>query len=103
MSGGQKQYKVVVHDDAAQMLYSHVRFLANVSIPAATKLRNTFSEAIASLESMPYRCPIYQTRGTINTYRRLISGRYQLIFSISEEDSTVGIRYILDSRQDNDI
>ena len=55
MSAEPKKYRVVVHDDATQMLYSHVRFLANVSIPAAQKLRTALYEAFTSLEVMPYR------------------------------------------------
>jgi len=97
------QYSVVVHDEAALMLYSHVRFLANVSIPAARKLRATLYDAFSSLETMPHRCPVYRTRRTSKTYRQLVIGRYQIIFSINEDEGIVNIRYILDSRQDNDI
>jgi plasmid stabilization system protein ParE len=103
MSSREKKYKVVVHDDAAQMLYSHIRFLANVSIPAARKLENVLNKAIRSLESMPHRCPIFQTHRTRDAYRRLIIGRYQVIFSVNEASSVVNVRYIYDSRQDTDI
>lgn len=103
MNDEQKQYIVVVHDDAAHMLFSHVRFLANVSIPAARRLRTALVDAFASLENMPHRCPVYRTRKTANAYRQLIIGRYQVVFSINEEENTVHIRYILDSRQNNDI
>ena len=103
MSGGRKSYKVVVHDDAAQMLYSHVRFLANVSIPAARKLENSLQKAFRSLESMPHRCPLFHTHRTRDAYRRLIVGRYQVIFSVNEMDSIVSVRYIYDSRQDNEV
>jgi len=103
MNNEEKQYKVVVHDDATEMLYSHVRFLANVSIPAARRLRSSLYEAFASLEMMPHRCPIYRTRRTSGTYRQLIIGRYLIVFSINEEENFVHICYVLDSRQDNDI
>ena len=103
MSGGRKQYRVVVHDDAAQILYSHIRFLANISIPAARKLESSLLKAFKSLKSMPHRCPVFQTRRTRDTYRRLIIGRYQVIFSVNETDGIVNVRYIYDSRQDNDI
>jgi len=102
MSEDQKKYKVVVHDDAAAMLYSHVRFLANVSASAARKLRTMLWDAFASLESFPYRCPVYASRRTRKAYRQLIIGRYKVIFSISEEESAVYVHYILDSRQDHD-
>jgi len=96
-------FSVTIHDDASAMLYAHVRFVANVSITAARKLRTTLYKAIASLEKMPQRCPVYQTRRAAGTYRRLIIGRYQIIFSINEANRIVSIRYILDSRQENDI
>ena len=102
MSNEQQQYIVVVYDEARQMLYSHVRFLANVNISAARKLKATLYKAFLSLETMPQRCPIYRTRRTSETYRQLILGRYQIIFSIDDERNTVSICYILDSRQDYD-
>ena len=103
MSDDQKEYIIEVHDDAAQMLYDHARFVANVSIPAAHKLRDTLYNAIASLKTMPERCPVYRAGIASGTYRRLIVGRYQIFFSINEISGTVSIRYILDSRQDFDI
>ena len=103
MNDVSKQYSVIIHDDAAQMLYSHVRFLSNVSIPAARKLRSALFDAFTSLKKMPHRCPLLHTNRTQGAYRRLIVGRYQVVFSINEEDRTVKICYVLDSRQDNDI
>ena len=98
MSEDQKRYAVLVHDRAAQMLYAHIRFVANVSVDAARKLRGTLYHAIASLENMPLRCPAYRTQHTSDSYHQLIVGRYKIIFAIDERDSIVHIRYILDSR-----
>jgi plasmid stabilization system protein ParE len=103
MNDEPKVYQVVVHDDPAQMLYNHVRFMANVSVPATRKLRTMLDEAFSSLATMPHRCPVYPTRRTSGTYRQLIIGRYQVIFSINEKKSMVNIQYILDTRQDNDL
>jgi len=103
MSDEQALYRIDIHDEAKEMLYAHARFVANVSVPAARKLRATLYKAIVSLEEMPHRCPLYRTRIASGDYRRLIAGRYQIIFSINEADRIVNIRYILDSRQDNDI
>jgi len=94
-----KTYTIVVHDDAAQMLYSHIRFVANVSKSAAHKLRKALYEGIMSLGNMPYRCPIYRTQRVSDIYRHLVVGRYQIIFSINEDTSTVNAEYVLDSRQ----
>ena len=103
MSDDSTQYSVVIHDAAAQMLYSHVRFLSNVSVSAARKLRSALFDAFTSLEKMPQRCPLFSTRRALCTYHRMIVGRYQVVFSINEKSNTVNIYYILDSRQDNDI
>ena len=103
MDDEEKHYVIEIHDDANEMLLSHIRFVANVSVPAARKLRTTLLNAMESLMTVPHRCPVYQTRRAVGAYRRLIIGRYQIVFSIDDIDSIVTIRYILDSRQDNDI
>ena len=103
MSDESKQYKVVVYDDAVQMLNSHVRFVANVSISAARKLRADLYKACKSLETMPHRCPVYHMRRVTGTYRKLVISRYQIVYSISEQDCIVYVKYVLDSRQDSDI
>jgi len=103
MSDDQKRYEIDVHDEAAQMLYAHVRFVANVSISAARKLRVTLYDAIASLKNMPFRCPVFRTKNTSDDYRQLVVVRYQIIFFINEKDLIVDIQYILDSRQSNDL
>ena len=99
----QKQYTIVIHDKAAQMLYAHIRFVANVSIPAARKLRTTLYDAIASLKEMPRRCQVYHTHSTSDSYHQLITGRYKIVFAINEKEKIVNIRYILDSRQESGI
>ena len=104
MKGEHKRYTVIINEDAANALDNHVRFLANVSTDAVWKLYDDFNEAFTSLETMPHRCPIYRTRRVFCVYRQLIVGRYQIIFSIEEEEENlVKIQYILDSRRDNDI
>jgi len=102
MGNEAKVYEVVVSDDATHMLGKHVRFLANVNVPAARRLRVTLYDAFVSLKKMPHRCPVFHTRRTDETYRHLIIGRYQIIFSIDEEADIVNIEYILDSRQESD-
>ena len=103
MSDDAKTYAVVVHNDAAQMLYRHIRLVSIVSTTAAHKLRNALYDGFASLMNMPHRCPIFRTQRTADIYRQLVIGRYQIIFSIDEDESVVRIQYVLDSRQDNDI
>lgn len=94
-------YKVKIHEGAARMLYEHIRFLANVSIPASKRLRDKIGDAIDSLKYNPERCVIYELVKARTYCRRLIVGRYAIIFSIDEKTHTVLIKYILDTRRDN--
>jgi len=103
VSDKQKRYTIVVHDKAAQMLYAHIRFMANVSVPAARKLKDKLYDAFTSLGKMPFRCPEYRTNNTLTNYHQLIVGRYKIIFAINEKNMIVSIRYILDTRQKNDL
>lgn len=103
MSSEHKRYSVNIAETAAGMIDTHAAFLANVSIDAALKLVDDFENAFISLETMPKRCSIYNTNKTEDVYRQLIVGRYLIIFSIDEQDSTVNIETIFDSRQNNDI
>jgi len=102
MGDGQKQYLVTIDEEALEMMENHLDFLSNVSIGAAEKLANQLKNGVASLEFMPQRCPIYRTINTSKKYRRLIVGRHEIIFSIDEASNTVKVKYILDSRQNNE-
>lgn len=44
MDRNDSQYNVIISDEAAQMLVSHARFLAQVSEPAASLLIEAFQE-----------------------------------------------------------
>ena len=99
----QKQYAVNVSEDAIEMLNTHLLFLIGVSLDAAEKLADDFNEAFDSLKIMPNRCPKLRTNITDEVYRQLIIGRYQLVFSVNEVKGVVDVKYILDSRQNNQI
>ena len=101
MSNEQKKYKIYLNDNAKLMLRSHVRFVANVSPVAARKLAHALDSGVQTLKSLPHRCPKFRTKNTYSVYRQL--GRYKLIFSVNEKGNTVEIKYILDSRQSNEI
>ena len=103
MTSDEKLYKVLINENALRMMYTHIEFLANVSVSAARKLRDTLYRSFSSLETLPHRCPVYRTHKTYGTYRQLIVGRYIILFSIDEQKGNVDIDYILDSRQENDI
>lgn len=66
----QSEYRVVVSQQAVQMLASHAAFLAQVSPPAAERLIASFEKAAHSLEHMPQRCAWFS--GSI--YRRIRTG-----------------------------
>lgn len=51
----QNKYRVVVSEQAKQMLVSHAAFLAQVSPSAAERLTQGFEKAANSLEVMPQR------------------------------------------------
>lgn len=100
MEGANKKYSVIISEKAADMLIQHMRFLVEVNIEAAEKLREEMIEASKSLQYFPERNPRLSDKAlTGNKYRKMIiSKRYLLIYQI--RDGTVYIEYILDCRQD---
>lgn len=74
------KYKVIMSRRADEMLVSHVRILAQVSIPAAKMLRNEVACVLKSLEADPY---LYQWEVDVNLpagkYRRVVfAKRYKV-------------------------
>ena len=53
------KYKVIISDRAREMLGLHLRFLTQVSRPAAVKLKHRFLEEMRSLQEMPQRDPFF--------------------------------------------
>lgn len=100
MGNTNKLYKVIVSDRATDMLVQHVRFMAQISLQAADKLRAEIIEAAKSLENFPERNswlsdPVLPA----NKYRKMIiSKRYLLIYQ--RKADAVYIEYVLDCRQD---
>lgn len=99
-SESNKQYVVVVSEGAAQMLVSHVRFLAQVSEKAALRLIDAFQEQVKSLEQFPERnSMLIDPSLPTGKYRKhLLEKRYLLIYQIKE--STVYVDAVVDTRQD---
>ena len=96
----QRKYRVIVSEQATQMLVSHVAFLAQVSPEAAERLTVEFEKAANSLEIMPQRCPWLSGEYIPNkTYRFIMFEKiYMIIFQII--DDTVYADYVVDCRQD---
>ena len=94
------RYKVIFSERASEMLLNHIRFMANVSIPAAKNLKGGIMKAVQEIVNMPNSNPWF-----IDEYipkykyrKKLVEKRYLLIYQV--KDDTVYIEYILDCRQD---
>jgi len=91
-----------VHIDAAanDKMRGHFRFLAQVSPPAAKRLRQQLNEAINFLKDSPKSCPPYLFAKAIDAELRyyLFGKRYRIVFEIDGSD--VFIYDIQDCRQD---
>ena len=95
-----KKYTVIISEKAMSMLISHVRFLAQVSVNAASKLKAELIKEMEALDHMPEIYPWLNSEYIpANKYRKkLVHKRYLLIYQIV--DDTVYIDYIVDCRQD---
>ena len=92
--------RVVISDEATQMLISHARFLAQVNEHAAMRLIETFQVKTKSLEQFPERNPwLVDPLIPSGKYRRLLlEKRYLLVYLIKE--NTVLVDAVVDTRQD---
>jgi len=100
MDSGGKSYRVIISDEAAQMLVSHARFLAQVSETAAQQLISEFSEKAKSLENFPERNPwLSDPLVPPGKYRKLLMAkRYLLLYQVKGEN--VYVDAVVDCRQD---
>ena len=100
MDSGGKSYRVIVSVEAAQMLVSHARFLAQVSEAAALRLIEEFNEKAKPLVEFPERNPWLDDPLIPNgKYRKLLMAkRYLLIYQV--KGSTVYVDAVVDCRQD---
>lgn len=99
MESGNKKYKVIISDEAVQMLVSHARFLAQVSETAALQLLADFNEKAKSLEEFPERNPwLADPLLQAGKYRKLlIAKRYLLIYQV--KGRVVYVDALVDCRQ----
>ncbi len=100
MGNESKLHTVIIADEAAQMLISHSRFLAQVSKSAALQLIAEFNEKAKSLEKFPERNPwLSDPLVPSGKYRKLLMAkRYLLVYQV--KDSTVYVDVVVDCRQD---
>jgi plasmid stabilization system protein ParE len=96
----QQNYKVIVSDRARRMLGTHMRFLAQVSKPAAQAKKKQIMAALSSLAQMPQRFPFFEAPYIPpRKYHKMFIERYYLVL-YQIQDDTVYVDYILDCRQD---
>ncbi|MDD2510683.1 MAG: type II toxin-antitoxin system RelE/ParE family toxin [Syntrophomonas sp.] len=95
-----KGFTVKITETAWEMLLGHMRFLANVSVPAANRLIDTFVEMTADLAVMPERNPwLYHEALPFQKYRKLLfENRYMALYQIRGD--IVYINALVDCRQD---
>ena len=91
-----KQYKVVLSDEARNMLRDHLYYLASINPEAAKALRKKIMNEIRGLSRMPERFPFLDGTGP---FRKLFIPKWYLVFYLIDHD-TVFVEYILDGRQD---
>jgi plasmid stabilization system protein ParE len=83
-----------------EILIYLARFLANVSVPAANRLIDTFVEMTDNLATMPRRNPWLEHDDIpFQKYRKLLFGKYYMaLYQIQE--NTVYVTAVIDCRQD---
>jgi plasmid stabilization system protein ParE len=94
------RYKVIVADRARNMLGAHIKFMVQVSPPAAREAKKRLLVAIRSLDKMPERFPFLDVDFVPrNKYRKMfVENWYLVLYQI--KDNTVYVDYIVDCRQD---
>lgn len=95
-----KQYTVKITETAWDMLIAHTRFLANVSVPAANRLIDTFIEMADDLVVMPERNPWLEHEAiSFQKYRKLLFEKHYLVL-YELRDNIVYITTVVDCRQE---
>ena len=93
-------FSVEVTETAWDMLVSHARYLAGVSVSAASNLIDAFVKATDSLKIMPERNPWLENEGfPFRKYRKMIFGR-NFIALYETRGETVYVAAVVDGRQD---
>ncbi len=94
-----ERYKVKIYPSAQQDLRDIVDYLNTLSPSAALRYYDKLTEEIASLSTMPERCPRPRDLAlAAKGYRYLIVENYLIFYVVSE--GTVQIRRILYGRRD---
>jgi len=104
----EQKYNVSVDAVVNDRMLDHVRFLAQVNIPAAERLYDEMAKAITELEENPKSCPKYFSAGQYaltspteaELRYKLCGKRYRIVFEV--DNNNVYVYDIQDCRQDSD-
>ena len=87
-------------DVIAEVLGTHIRFMAQVNKDAAKTKKQELMEAMRSLERMPQRFPFFEEAYIpTNKYHKMFVAKWYLVL-YQIQDDTVYVDYILDCRKD---
>ena len=90
---------VIIAGRVDRQLIRHIRFLANVSLPAAKRFREEYAEILDRLEENPFLFPI-DTDPNLpeGMYRKAVFARcYKALFTV--ENEIVYLDAVVDCRQ----
>jgi len=95
------KYRVILAPELDGMLLSHVRFIANVSVPAAKRFRTEYAEIIKRIADNPYQFPEYENPALPKgIYRKALFAKwYKAVFYV--EGDTVYLDAVVDGRSEN--
>ena len=93
------QYKVIASDTAKRLLGMHIRFLAQVSIPAARRLQGAFTGEVRKLADNPTINPFLdEDYIPKNKYRKkLVAERYLVLYQVKGD--IINVDFVVDCRQ----
>jgi len=79
-----EKYEVIVTPYAMQKVRAHMRFLANVSVPAAQRTQQALFKAVESLADNPLSYPRYESpvETDAELRKRFCKPRYLLIYEV---------------------
>ena len=97
-----QNYKIIVSNEAFDMLKEHISFIANVDKKAAVNTKELIIDSIKSLNELPMRYPFFDEEYIPkNKYHKMfVEKRYLVLYQIN--DDTVYVDYILDCRKEYD-
>lgn len=80
-------YNVIIFPSAQKDIDQAYRWIVKHSPHTAAMWHSDLTEAIASLESFPYRCPLAREDPFFkDELRQLLCGKYRIVFTVKDEE-----------------